>query len=157
MSSVFCRGDAKTGLVWGWARRQSRKLTDGRGMFQRGRSTRFNCRRLLVRYTIAFPPNTPVLVMQSWHIFTNRADTGQDPWEQLRTFINQHQAEIVSCRILLVDIAECGREVESAEEQADGNSFTCHGSATLMVSIMALQWERVEFLGQPREKTGVSN
>jgi hypothetical protein len=42
----------------------------------------------------------------------------------LRTFINQHQAEIVSRRVLLVDVSECGREVESAEEQTDGNGFT---------------------------------
>lgn len=48
-----------------------------------------------------------------------------------RTFVDQHQAEVVPRRVLLVDVAERGCQVKSTEEQTDGNGFTCTWSAPL--------------------------
>ena len=41
------------------------------------------------------------------------------------TLIDQHQTQIVSGRVLLVDLTERGCEIEAAEEQSDRNRFSC--------------------------------
>lgn len=46
-----------------------------------------------------------------------------------RTFIDQHQAQVVPRRVLLVDISESGRQVKAAKEQPDWNGFACGQSA----------------------------
>ena len=35
------------------------------------------------------------------------------------TFVDKDQAEEIPCRVFLIDIAECRRQVKSAEEQAN--------------------------------------
>lgn len=40
------------------------------------------------------------------------------------TFINEDQAEVITCRILLVDISECRCQIEASEEKTDRNGFT---------------------------------
>jgi hypothetical protein len=39
----------------------------------------------------------------------------------LLTFIDQHQAQIVSCGVLFVDITEGGRQIEPTQEQTNRN------------------------------------
>lgn len=36
------------------------------------------------------------------------------------TLVNQDQAKVVSCRVFLVDFAECGSKVKTSQEEADG-------------------------------------
>jgi hypothetical protein len=42
----------------------------------------------------------------------------------LHTFVDEYQAQVVSGRVLLVDLAECGCEVKAAEEQPDGDRLS---------------------------------
>jgi hypothetical protein len=46
-----------------------------------------------------------------------------------RTFVDEHQTQVVPRRVLLVDFAESGCEVEAAEEQPDGNRLSCSSLA----------------------------
>lgn len=45
------------------------------------------------------------------------------------TFIDEHKAEVVSCGVLLVDLAEGGGEIEPTQEQADGDRLSSGGGA----------------------------
>ena len=42
-----------------------------------------------------------------------------------RTLVNENETQVVAGRVLLVDFTECGGEVEAAQEQADGDRFSC--------------------------------
>lgn len=37
------------------------------------------------------------------------------------TFVNQHEAQVIACRVFLVHFAESWRKVETAQEKTDGN------------------------------------
>jgi hypothetical protein len=51
------------------------------------------------------------------------------------TFIDQHQAQVVPRRVLLVDISESRRQIKAAKEQPDRNSFACGQSAMFKVDL----------------------
>jgi citrate lyase synthetase len=53
------------------------------------------------------------------------------------TFIYQDEAEVVSCGVFFVHFTECGRQVEAAEEQSDGDGF-----ALITLITFAIQWLR---------------
>lgn len=47
------------------------------------------------------------------------------------TFVNEDKAEVVARGVFLVDLPEGGREVEAAEEEADGYCFSCGEGVSL--------------------------
>jgi hypothetical protein len=40
-------------------------------------------------------------------------------YDEVHTFVDEHQAQVVSGRVFLVHLTKGGREVEAAEEQSD--------------------------------------
>lgn len=46
-----------------------------------------------------------------------------------RTFVDEDQAQVIPRGVFLVHVSECGRQVESAKEKANGDGFTCPRSA----------------------------
>ena len=42
--------------------------------------------------------------------------------------VDKHQVEVIPCTKFLVHISECGRQVEAAQEQPNGNRFPCRRS-----------------------------
>lgn len=39
-------------------------------------------------------------------------------------FVNKHETEVISGRVLLVDFPECGGKIKPPKEESDGNSFS---------------------------------
>lgn len=56
------------------------------------------------------------------HLFIVRLAEGESI--ELLAFVNKHQAEIISSRVFLVDLTKCWREVKTAKEKSDRNSFS---------------------------------
>lgn len=48
---------------------------------------------------------------------------GEDGREKL-TFVNQDQAQVVPGRVFLIDFSEGRRQIESAQEEPNGNGFS---------------------------------
>jgi hypothetical protein len=44
----------------------------------------------------------------------------------VHTLVDEHQAQVVASRILLVNLSKGGGKVETAQKQPDGNSFSCN-------------------------------
>jgi hypothetical protein len=57
----------------------------------------------------------------------------------MRTLIYEYQAQVVASRVLLVDFAEGGREVEATQEQSDWDCLSCFALAkqTSMIRLRA--------------------
>lgn len=53
----------------------------------------------------------------------------RDEEKTWRTFVNEHEGEVVARREFLVDFAESRGQVEAAEEEADGYRFAAGGRA----------------------------
>lgn len=48
-------------------------------------------------------------------------------WKRRHAFVYEDQAEVITCRILLVDFAEGRGQVEAAQEEADGYGLAARG------------------------------
>jgi hypothetical protein len=57
------------------------------------------------------------------HLDIVRIGKGGDGLKEL-AFVDKHETEVVSSRIFLVHLSECGGEIKTTKEESDGNGFS---------------------------------